>query len=199
MPVRIAEAIPQQNFEAISLFIASQLLLELDNQKVLQGFEEDFGVFLERGTSVDARESDVVLSVLFSSMNLDSKTQFDAMYIGSYFIDVYTSGKADPTTSGDRVTGLLLMKYLGLCRYIFESHKLKDSIPPDLRLNMSVISINTLDPTNNQDANFSRMGRLVLEIKFVESQDVFLGVLLDNNFTNIKLQDTEDGYQLILN
>jgi len=198
MPARIEEAIPQQNFEKIGLFLATQLLIELDNQKTIQSFIENHKVFLEHSTSVDSREDAVIINILFSSMTLDSKNQFDAMYIGTYFMDVYTSGKAEKDNTGDKVTGLLLMKYLGLCRYIFESHKARDGSNLDSKLNASVTSINTLEPINNQDANFSRMGRISLEIKFSENQEVFEGVPFSENHTQIKLQDTDDGFQLIL-
>ena len=198
MPVKIDEAIPQQNFETISLFLASQLLVELDNQKTIQSFVENHKVFLERSTGVDSREDAVILNVLFNSMTLVSKNQFDAMYMGTYFIDVYTSGKAENVNTGDKVVGLLLMKYLGLCRYIFESHKVRDVINPNLKLNASVASISVLEPTSNQDTNFSRMGRISMEIKFAESQNVFTGIAFSENHTHIKLQDTDDGFQLIL-
>lgn len=198
MAIKIIEAIPQQNFELLLQFIGAQLLIELDNQKILQGFTENQKVFLERATSVDIREREVTIIVLFDSIVLDSKTPSDQMYIATYFIDIYANGKASVGKSGDENTGLLLLKYLGLCRYILESQKVKEELVSELRLNFSVNSGNIFEVKSNQDTGFSRMGRISLEAKIFESQKIFSGVPFSENHTNIKLQDTEDGYQLIL-
>lgn len=198
MAIKITEAIPQQNFELLLQFIGAQLLIELDNQKALQAFTENQKVFLERATSVDVREREVTIIVLFDSITLDSKNPSDQMYIGTYFIDIYANGKASVGKSGGENTGLLLLKYLGLCRYILESQKVKEEIAPELRLNFSVNSVNVFEVNSNQDTGFSRMGRISLEVKLFESQEIFSGVPFSENHTNIKLQDTEDGYQLIL-
>lgn len=41
----ITETIPRQGFEIVQNRIGEILLLELTNQKALQGFTSDFGVF----------------------------------------------------------------------------------------------------------------------------------------------------------
>lgn len=198
MAAKITEIIPTQNFELLLQFIASQLLVELDNQKTLQSFAESFKLFVERSTSVDVREADVVIIALFDSIVNSSSTPQDTMYTGTYFIDVYATAKASEGKPGDEATGTLLLKFLGMCRYILESQKVRLGTVSDSRLNWKVGSVNVFEANNNADTGFSRMGRIALEVKLYESQDIFSGVLFAENHTNIKLQNTNDGYQLIL-
>ena len=61
----ITETIPRQGFEIVQNRIGEILLLELTNQKALQGFTSDFGVFLERQEPFD-KEEDVMITVMLS-------------------------------------------------------------------------------------------------------------------------------------
>jgi len=199
MAVRITEIIPVQGFEVITRFLASQLLEEIDNQFTLQGLTETFKVFLEKGSAVDLRETDIVYNVLFGSAEMESHTFTDSMYIGTWFIDIYAKGVHQPTQEGDEYTALILLKHIGMVRYIFDSAKSQLLTTNEkLRLTGMVKSFGTVEPHSNKDANFLKMGRLSLEIKFRESQDIFSGVAFGENHTQIKISDSEDGYQLIL-
>jgi len=52
---------------------------------------------------------------------------------------------------------------------------------------------------NTQDSNFSRMARISFSVKIMERQDLFEGLLINDNETTVKLDLTEQGFQYKLN
>jgi len=122
MAVLITEIIPKQNFEIIHDKIGEILFTELANQKLLQSLPENVTVFKERITSIDKTE-EIVISVLLDGLNSNYATQIDQQNRTNYFIDIYTSGKAEIDQLGDNIVASKLQKYLGFCRYILQSHK----------------------------------------------------------------------------
>lgn len=197
MAAIITEIIPQQNFEIIHDKIGEVLLTELDNQKVLQParLTEEVGVFKERITSVDHTE-EVVISVLLDGFQSSYATQSDQQNRTNYFIDIYASGKAETNQDGDDVVGTKLQKYLGLCRYILQSHKYKTlGLPLGTIGNTNVDSGQMFEQQNTQDASFSRMCRIGFSVKIMENQNLWDGIALDNNITKVLLDLTDKGYQ----
>jgi hypothetical protein len=195
MAAIITEIIPTQNFELTARQIGEILTVELANQKTLQSLPENHEVFLERITSVDKTE-EVVINVLFDSIAPSAKSQSDTQINAVYFIDIYASGKAKINELGDELVSFKLLKYVGLCRYILQSHKYQTLLfPPGCVGGKQVDSISMASQDNSQDANFSRMARLTFEVRLNESQDLWSGILLDNNISKVNLDETEKGYQ----
>ena len=87
-------------------------------------------------------------------------------------------------------------KYLGLIRYILQSHKyLTLELPLGTIGNTNVDSGQMFDQQNTQDANFSRMCRIGFSVKIMENQALWAGLLLDQSITTVLLEETELGYQ----
>lgn len=191
----ITEIIPKQNFEIIHDKIGEILTVELANQKVLQTLPENAEVFKERIIAIDKTE-EIVIAVLLDGLNSSSVTQSDQENKTNYFVDVYASGKAEGTTPGDNVVASKLQKYLGMVRYILQSHKYVTlDLPAGTIGNKNVDRVQMHDQENTQDANYSRMGRISFSVRIMENQKLWDGVLLDNNTTKVKLELTDKGYQ----
>jgi hypothetical protein len=195
MAAIITEIIPAQNFELAARQIGEILTVELDNQKTLQSLPENHTVFLERITSVDKTE-EVVVNVLFDNITPSGKTQSDTQINATYFIDVYATGKAKTTIPGDEVVAFKLLKYVGMCRYILQSHKyLTLLFPVGCVGGKQVDGVNMFGQENTQDAGFSRMARITFEVRLNESQELWTGIQLENNISKVNLDLTELGYQ----
>ena len=197
MAAIITEVIPQANFEIIHDKIGEILVVELANQKTLQPLRltENVGVFKERITSVDKTE-EVVISVLLDGFNSSYATQSDQQNRTNYFIDIYASGKAGIDTPGDNVVATIVQKYIALIRYILQSHKYVTlNLPLGTIGNTNVDSGQMYEQPNTPDANFSRMARIGFSVKIMENQEVWEGILLDNNTTTVNIELTDKGYQ----
>ena len=48
---------------------------------------------------------------------------------------------------------------------------------------------------NTPDANFGRMCRITFSVRLMESQNLWSAVLIDQNITDVKLNETNLGYQ----
>lgn len=193
----ITEIIQEQNFEKVSTRIGEILTLELANQKLLQPvrLSENVVVFKERITSIDKSE-EVLVNVLLDGWSNSTSNQSNQNNGVNYFIDIYASGKENPTTRGDNVVATKVQKYAALCRYILQSHKyLTLDFPAGFIGNKNVEGFQMYEQPNTQDANFSRMGRLTFSVKLSEDQLLWDGIILDNNTTKVLLNDTDKGYQ----
>lgn len=199
MKVLITEKILKQNFELVGDVIGDILFTELENQKEIQSFEEKHTVWRERITSVDKSE-EVVIIVLLDGFNSSYATQSDQQNRTNYFIDIYATGKGNSEITGDEVVAMKLQKYAGLCRYILQSHKYVTlGLPPGIIGNKNVDSGQMFEQQNTQDAGYSRMFRLGFSVKLMENQDLWKGLIINQNITSSKLELTEKGYQYKLN
>ena len=120
----ITEIISKQNFEIVGEKIGDILSIELSNQKTLQNSLVNFAVFKERVTAIDKTE-EVVVNVLLNSIDNSSSSQSGAQSVCSFFIDVFASAKETEANRGDKAAFDKLLKYVGMCRYILQSHKYK--------------------------------------------------------------------------
>lgn len=199
MKAVITEKILEQNFEKINSLIGAILTVELDNQKNAQNLKENHSVYLERITAVDKSEG-VVVIVLFNSGNVVSETERDSQNTFNYFIDVYATGKTTNRQSGDENSAAKLLKYVGMCRYILASNKLRTlSLPLGIIAGKSVTGINMFEQQNSQDGSYSRMCRISFSVRAIESEEVWAGVNALEHITSVKLDETELGYKYELN
>lgn len=197
MKIFITERIEKQSFEIVGEIIGDILTKELANQQEIQCLKEKHTVFKERITSVDKTE-EIVIIVLFDSSTLNYATQSEGQFKANYFIDIYASGKATDDTPGDEGVAAKVLRYAGMCRYILDSHKyITLGIEPSLRIiaGAAVQNIQMFEQENTQDASYSRMCRINFEVRIMEDQDVWKGILLDQHLTSTKLDLTEKGYQ----
>lgn len=195
MKAIITEIIPQQNFEIVGQLIGEILTVELANQVEIQCLKQIVSVYKERITSVDKTE-EVVVNVLFDQATKGFKTQEDGQSRTNYFIDVYASGKATALIDGDKRVSDKLLKYVGLCRYILDSHKyITLGLTVPVIGGKSVENIQMFEQQNTADASFSRMCRINFEVRIMERQELWDGIALKQHDTSIKLELTELGYK----
>lgn len=197
MAAIITEIIPEQNFEAVLTRIGEILFVELTNQKAIQPsrLSEEFSVFKERITSADKTE-EVMINVLLDGFSNRHATQSDQQNNTNFFIDIYANGKAESNKKGDNIVATRLQKYIGLCRYILQSHKyLTLDFPSGSIGGKNVENFQMYEQPNTPDANFARMGRIGFSVRIMENQKLWDGIALDNNITTVLLEETDKGFQ----
>lgn len=197
----ITEIIPKQNFELVAEAIVAILGDEIANQKTLQpaNLPENVSVFKERIVAVDKTE-EVVVNVLLDQMASTYKTESDMQGLTNYFIDIYSHGKQTSGELGDKVSSDKLLKYVGIVRYILQSHKYVTlGLPLGTIGGKRVDNIQIYEQESTPDTNFARMARINFAVRIMESQDIWAGVLAAQNITQSKLELTELGYQYKLN
>lgn len=196
MSALITTPIGQQGFEKVKDRIAEILLLELNNQKVLQDFEENIEVFNERITPMDTSEN-LYFNILLDSANYGNKNQSDQEGNTVYFIDIYTCGKAGEQV-GTSDSTRRRDKFLGLCRYILSDTRYKTlGFDYGFIAGTQVEKFSTLDPSQKDDSSFTAFARLQFSVRILENQTLWDGVEILGNDTNVKLQETEKGYKYI--
>lgn len=201
----ITETIPRQGFEIVQNRIGEILLLELTNQKALQGFTSDFGVFLERQEPFDKSE-DVMITVMLSGADYKGFTQKDSQGDTTYVIDVFCGGEGRPNMSASLVARDKVFLYIGMIRYILSSGKYQTlGLPPGLiggkYLESFKIDIDFSNFGNhsNYDAKFIRYARMLFTVRIQENQDLWTGIPLLGNNTLVTLDSTDKGFQLVFN
>jgi hypothetical protein len=199
MSALITNIIPPDNFELVRDAIGAILLLELTNQKTLQNFAEEIVVYQERIKQIQADES-LYINVLFDSATYSQYTPKDQQGLTVFFIDIYTTGKADPVndTSGDMDSGTRLHRFMRMCRYILASNLYVTlGFAQGIIAGKYVTSFATAEPTHTDESNYSRMGRITFSVRIQESQALAIPATLGGADTMVKLQLTEHGYQYV--
>lgn len=201
----ITEIIPKQGFEIVQNRIGEILLTELTNQKSLQGFTSDFGVFLERQEPFD-KEEDTMVTVMLSGADYKGYTQKDVQGDTTYIIDVFTSGYGTSTTAPSLIAREKCFLYVGMIRYILSSAKyLTLGLPAGLIGGKYLesfkfdIDFSNFGNHSNYDARYVRFARMVFTVRIQENQDLWTGIPLLGNDTLVSLNDTDKGFQLTFN
>ena len=201
MSALITNIIPAAGYMLVRDAIGAMLLLELTNQKNLQSFEETITVYKERIKPIQADES-LYINVLLDSATNSQFTQKDRQGLTMFFIDVYTTGQADPDNNitGDVDSADRLHSFMNMCIYILSSNEyLTLGFSPGLISGKYVNSWATAEPVHMEDSNYSRMARITFAVRIQESQVIATPSVLGGVDTTIKLQMTTHGYQYVFN
>lgn len=199
MSAKITETIQSQAFEVLTQTIGAILLLELTEQKTIQSYDMDLGVFIERIEPIDKSE-DVVVNVSLGAVNYDNHNEFESQGIHTFNIDTYTFGLESASQTANDNVRLKLQKVTGWIRYILQSTKYKTlSFNPGFVGGTYVQNINFDDNFGKEDTAMSRMSRLVLSVRASEFQNSDEILEFTGNDTTIKLDSTNKGFQLIFN
>lgn len=195
MEVLITETIGKQGFELISEQLGAILLLELSNQKKIQCKKFNLDVYNERQNPID-RSEDVVINVSLNNIAISSHTEREFDSVLNFFVDVYVNGDESIDLSGDAETSQKLNLMLGWARYILSSTRYKTlAFDCGMIMGTYVRNIQFDDNFGEQNGTFSRMARISFEVRAVEGQDMENGILLGQNNSIIKLEETELGYK----
>jgi hypothetical protein len=198
MPALITNIIPKQGFEIVRDAIGAILVLELTNQKTLQGstlFPWPVNVFKERLTVMD-NEENIYINILVDSATYSNKSQKEVEGRTTYFVDVYTRGKGN--TDGTSESTVTRDKFIGMIRYILSSTMYNTlGMVPGLIGGTMIDSFATLDPASKEDSEYTSFARLTYTVRIQEGQAMWQGIDLVGNDTEVKLEETEKGYQYV--
>lgn len=200
MAVNITEIVPQQGFEKVLYKIAEILFTELSNQQAAHSNMPDFSVFVERMTPYDKSEN-IMINVTAKSFNYGSFTESSTQSKSDFSIEVYSPLEHTSISSDELATkSFTLHKVSGMIRYILQSSKYKTlDLPLGLIGGTYLESIQFFDDFNNKDGANLRVSTLGFSVRIMENQDLWQGVTLFSNTSQIKLDQTDLGYKLIKN
>lgn len=201
----LSEIIGVQNFEVVANRIGSILLEEIDNQKTIQGFDDEIEIFNER-IEPFSKEQDVMITIAFREAEYAGQNTRDSQGEYIYFIDIFTSGWGEEEISPSIVSKNKLFRYVGLVRYILSSGKyLTLGFPPGM-IGGKYIEKITLDTDysnfgnhSNYDGSYIRFARIMYKVRVQENQELWQGIELQGNTTNVTLDNTNQGTKFIFN
>lgn len=201
----LSEIIGVQNFEVVANRIGSILLEEIHNQKTIQGFDDEIEIFNER-IEPFSKEQDVMITIAFREAEYAGQNTRDSQGEYIYFIDIFTSGWGEEEISPSIVSKNKLFRYVGLVRYILSSGKyLTLGFPPGM-IGGKYIEKITLDTDysnfgnhSNYDGSYIRFARIMYKVRVQENQELWQGIELQGNTTNVTLDNTNQGTKFIFN
>lgn len=205
MAIKLNYIIPESNFEKVRDRIASIIKTELDNQAVLRGSinapNQDYkaAVFTERFTPVAHNEGNVI-TVDVSGGPLDNQTPISQSFECVYNIDIFTSSKENANNTGYYNSAVKLQRLAGLVRHILQSPSYdKLDFASGFIERRSVSKIQFAVVSDEQDAAFTRMGRVLLAVRMNETSNEIEPVTASGYYTHIKIAETEKGFLLTYN
>jgi len=185
----INEIIMPQGFEQVRDAIGQILYTEIDHQFYLtsdidlrtENPDSPMKVWVERFAAFDYTDLPTI-EVSLAKGIYENKTQRSADGTYSYYIDIHTFGK------------LKLHKMLRICRYILDN-AIYNTLGFD-RPFISGTEIKEFDIAQNKqfDTRHTAMGRLHFKVRVTEHQKLIDGLLIDQSFAKIKLQQSDKGY-----
>lgn len=194
--------IQPDGFELIRDAIGAILKVELENQKAIQpaNITEDIIVLSESITAYSIAE-ECVINVWYDNSPFGTINEKDAQSRTIFNIDIYSRGKASDGETGDMNSAKRIHKFLRLCRHIlsFTGYNTLGEQFIGLIGGTYVESIEMLDPKDSEDSSFTRFGRITFAVRIQEGQNLFEGIKPFQSFTQIKLQETEQGYRYEFN
>lgn len=195
----IQHDVPKQGFEGVTIRIAEILKANIEHQKLSQGLENNVDVYYERSVPYDKSE-DIVVNVWCGNVNLDQHNQFEAQNNILFNIDTTIQGPENDSFDGDQVNSSLLKKITGWIRYILSNPLYVTLLYENGRVGGRYVqSIEFLDRTNNQEANGILMSRISYLVRYYEIDKEGEHPSYESLFTDIRIENTDKGYQLIIN
>lgn len=192
----ISEQISSRGFEIVRDAIGSVLKTEMDAQKVLQSLPDENNIFIGRNTPFNQSEK-LMINIMLDSAGYGSFNEASSHGSTTYFIDVYVAAKTSTDKPGGFAASQMRDKYMGMIMYILQHHKYVIlGLPVGFIMGTYVEGFENFEASNNQDATYSKMGRITFSVRINESQTLWAGLELSSIFTDIKLELTEKGYKL---
>jgi hypothetical protein len=206
----LTEIIPPQGFDIVANRIAEILTVEIANQVTIQSFEENVEVYLERIEPFDKSE-DIMISVALRQGDFEGQNIRDVQGVYRYFVDIFVSGYAEEDPQGiitkpSIISKNKLYRYMGLVRYILSSGKLNTLGFPLGLIGGKYISKMLIDTDysnfgnhSNYDGTYIRFARFWYDVRVQENQDLWVGIQLQGNDTQITYENTSKGVVLTFN
>ena len=204
MPI-INEHIGTQGFELVANRIGEILLEEISNQKTIQSFEENVDIYLELQEPFDKCD-DVTISIDYKMADYEGFTQRDVQGDCLYHIDLWVTGMGIGNIAPSIIANNKLYRYLGLIRYILSSSKYSTLGFPRGLIGGKYVKKIIVDNDysnhsahSNRDGSYIRFARVYFSVRVQENQELWNGVNLLGNVTNISYENTQQGIKLVFN
>ncbi len=187
-------AIPKQGFELCRDVIGAIILTELTSQKAIQGsdFPEVIKVFAESLTPFDSRDK-VAINVQLASSGYSQMTQIDAQGKTIYLVDIYTSG----ISSGD--SSFRRDKFLGMIGFIFRSAYYRWLGLPLGLIGGTYVESFIIGETKKEDSSYTSFAQMQISVRIQEEAQGWATVGLNQNNSNVMLDQTEKGFAYVFN
>lgn len=211
MAVKLNYTIPASNFESVRDRIATILKEEMDNQALLRGTPQapplpnipnaDYtaNFYTERFTPIGKEENNVI-TVDLDGGSLDNQTAITQSFECKFNIDIWTGAKATTTGEGYYNSAVKLHRLAGLVRHILQSpYYDRLSFADGIIERRSVSQIQFAKVNDEQDATHTRMARITLTVRMIESSNQITPVTAAGYDTIINIAETELGYLLTYN
>ena len=197
---RINSIIPTRSFELIRDRIGEIIADEMLHQFAISYDEDlDLTVWVERSTPFDKTELPAV-NVSFAEDEFSNFKQGVKDGTCVYEVDVYTRSKTTNDIGGDKSSTLKLHKIIGKIDAILSNSQYKTlGFTPGFIGHTSVSSIKIVDPRQNRDAEFTKMGRLLFTVRCVEETKYITPTIAAGFDTQVKLYETDLGYKYVYN
>jgi len=193
----INHIIPPAAYERVRDQIGLILATELNTQAYISG-DEEADVYVERWVPVDKTEPPVVI-VMLSTGTYANQHQGQADGTYTYLIDCYERGVSSDSDDADAMAIVALHKLLRQVRYILEDPQYKTlGFAPPFVMHRRVTNLAIAKP-DPQDGASLVMGRITLEVRVPETNQLLEPKLLAGIDTTFKLSETELGYLFIYN
>ncbi len=194
MAAFIMGAIPKQGFELCRDVIGAIILTELTSQKAIQGsdFPEVIKVFAESLTPFDSRDK-VAINVQLASSGYSQMTQIDAQGKTIYLVDIYTSG----ISSGD--SSFRRDKFLGMIGFIFRSAYYRWLGLPLGLIGGTYVESFIIGETKKEDSSYTSFAQMQISVRIQEEAQGWATVGLNQNNSNVMLDQTEKGFAYVFN
>lgn len=202
MTAYIDHIIPQSNWERIRDKIAYILKRSFADQVYYFQNEvcREVTFWAERTTPISAGESAIIVINTF-------KTNYDNKSVGSshgtylFVIDFMANRSSVASEAGDKLASHRIQKLIRTVRYILE-HQLYITlsfIPPDAGIEHTEVTSWQIYRDERiqapSDAMNTAIGQMIFTVRCEETTTPNGGVLLGQSNTDVKIEETENGFQ----
>lgn len=195
----IETQIPAQGFEIISERVISILCKEFAYQysKFKNVTARDVKFWRDRITPITDAEGSVITIGLWKGDygNESSVGYSEGVY--QYVLGFFTSSDSTNNSPGDKLAHDKLHRLMGLARYILKhsSYIRLDFDPPFVK-RVEVKTFQVYRPENPQaEGTLSASAHMILQVTAMETTDPVAGIPLTGALTDVKLDETEIGFQ----
>lgn len=204
---KINQAIAFQRFEQIRDRIVEILMVEIDQQKTLQTDPRVVGVlnnttfYRERFRAMNESEMLAVAIFLFNA-DYDNKNQTSVRGTYTFFLDCFAREFHTQLEDGDEASALSGQSAIGFIRSILENPNwfqlgFGDASQTTFVNTTSIKSVKRTEEENTKDAGNIIMYRIIFEVVATEDTNFIEGVPLKLATTNVRLSETDQGFQYI--
>lgn len=189
-------AISPRRFEIVRDRIGAILADEIPSQYTLNNlpFDAPNKVWVARFNAFDQSELPAININLSTGdySNKDARA-VDGTYI--YYIDCHTLHPDSESGPGDIKATMNLHRLMGIILAIFENpvYRTLDFSPP-FSCQVAVTGVRVMDPKDDPEANYNTFGRVLLQVKVPEHNNLKDAPLITGGVANVKLHETNKGF-----